>query len=459
MRNEPDERPVDDSAGTIFDGWEELTWRERRERRFARWLSPPGVEFAGQEQKRLYQARVQGVVDAIELKKPERLPIYVMLGIYCAHWAGWTTRDACDDYRGFAPQWARMHEEFDLDFVSDPLPPTRVWELMGAKMVKWPGHGVGDDDDWQYCNEQNMRDDEYELLIEDPSDFWLRRLLPRFAEAYEPLQLLYPLTSVTDAPSLVYRTAPFADPQVVEGFQTLAEAGAVALDYLEVFGGASADLTSRCGMPVIAGASIYAPYDVLTDTLRGTKGMVMDQVRRPDKILAAAQHLVMRQVETALADLRRAACPIVSIPLHKGADGWMSDEDFRTFYWPTLKQLVKGLIDEGAVPMLFAEGSYNQRLAAVTDPELPAGSVIWYFENTDMVKARHALRDYACIMGNVPSSLLALGPASEVAAYTGRLLDDVAVDGGFILAPGSVLDDARAEAVKALIHTARTWLG
>ena len=84
----------------------------------------------------------------------------------------------------------------------------------------------------------------------------------------------------------------------------------------------------------------------------------------------------------------------------------------------------------------FAEGSYNQRLSAIVDDELPAGSVIWYFDRTDMVAAKRALGGYACICGNVPAPTLALGPASEVAEYTMQLLDDVATDGGFVLAPG-----------------------
>ena len=35
--------------------------------------------------------------------------------------------------------------------------------------------------------------------------------------------------------------------------------------------------------------------------------------------------------------------PIVFIPLHKGADGFMSDEQFKKFYWPTLRDLIDGL--------------------------------------------------------------------------------------------------------------------
>jgi hypothetical protein len=39
--------------------------------------------------------------------------------------------------------------------------------------------------------------------------------------------------------------------------------------------------------------------------------------------------------------------PRVFIPLHKGADGWMSREQFLKFYWPTLHEMMLALIDKG----------------------------------------------------------------------------------------------------------------
>ena len=43
------------------------------------------------------------------------------------------------------------------------------------------------------------------------------------------------------------------------------------------------------------------------------------------------------------------------MPLHKGADGFLSGKDFEELYWPTLKAVIVGLIDEGLVPQLFVE--------------------------------------------------------------------------------------------------------
>jgi len=43
----------------------------------------------------------------------------------------------------------------------------------------------------------------------------------------------------------------------------------------------------------------------------------------------------------------------------------MSDKHFQTFRWPTLKKVIMGLINEGFVPLLFADGGYNSRLEVI----------------------------------------------------------------------------------------------
>ena len=59
--------------------------------------------------------------------------------------------------------------------------------------------------------------------------------------------------------------------------------------------------------------------------------------------------------------------PFAMLPLHKGADGFMSDADFKKFYWPTFKATLLGLIEAGLVPFMLVEGGYNDRLEVIAD--------------------------------------------------------------------------------------------
>jgi uroporphyrinogen-III decarboxylase len=145
----------------------------------------------------------------------------------------------------------------------------------------------------------------------------------------------------------------------------------------------------------------------------------------------------------------------VYITLHKGADGFMSPDQFKTFYWPSLKELMLALIDEGLNPCPFFEGEYDTRLEHLK--ELPRGKVLAQFENTDLFRAKEIVGDTVCICGNVPISLLHAGSPDEVKDYCKKLIDTVGKGGGLIIAPKSVLDDAKPENVRAMIDFTKAY--
>jgi uroporphyrinogen-III decarboxylase len=145
----------------------------------------------------------------------------------------------------------------------------------------------------------------------------------------------------------------------------------------------------------------------------------------------------------------------VLFPLHKGADGWMSEKQFDTFYWPTLKKVMDALIEEGIICMLFAEGSYNTRLEKATD--FPKGSVVWWFDQSDMVGAKKILGNKFCIEGNVPSSLIVTGSPKDVKERCRRLIEECGKGGGYILGAGCIADDPKLENLQAMMEAIREY--
>jgi hypothetical protein len=116
------------------------------------------------------------------------------------------------------------------------------------------------------------------------------------------------------------------------------------------------------------------------------------------------------------------------MPLHKGDDTFMSDEQFERFYWPSLRRLFLAMIEEGLVPFPFAEGRYNSRLKQITDT--PRSGVVWYFDQTDMAQAKKVLGNVSCIVGNVPSSIVMTGTSTQVKENCRRLIETCAPGGG-----------------------------
>ncbi len=133
----------------------------------------------------------------------------------------------------------------------------------------------------------------------------------------------------------------------------------------------------------------------------------------------------------------------------------MSPDQFNTFYWPTLKKLVLRLIDEGLNPFLLWEGDCTSRLETIA--EIPKGKAVYWFERTDIFKAKEILGDTVCIRGNVPSSIMSTGTPDDVKAYCRKLIDGVGKEGGFIMDSSTVMDDAKPENAKAMIDFTKEY--
>lgn len=436
----------------LTENWDKLSPQEKYEERF-KILMNPGIEFASPEAEKNYKLRVQMLKDVIELKKPARVPINVFVGFYPAIYAGLTAQDMMYDYEKLGIAFKKFHADFKTDTLvsSFLLGPGKVFEALDYKLYQWPGHGTPPDASYQCVEKEYMKDSEYDLLINDPSGYWMRYYLPRTFGAFEPWQALPPWTDLVELPFVGATMIPFGLPHVQESFKRLLEAGQAALEWVGAFSAIDGENIAVHGVPPIFGGFAKAPFDTLGDTLRGTKHIMLDMFRRPEKLLKALDRLVSVNIDMGVRAATANRHPIVFMPLHKGADGFLSNADFARFYWPTLKAVIIGLINEGLVPYLFVEGSYNTRLDFLTDPEIPKGKAIWVFDDTNMVNVKKALGGKACFGGNVSGSMLKAGTPAEVEDYVKFLMENVAQDGGYMLTNGVVIDDAEPENLQAMI--------
>ena len=198
-----------------------------------------------------------------------------------------------------------------------------------------------------------------------------------------------------------------------------------------------------------------APFDLLADFFRGSKGIMLDMYRRPEILLKACEKVLPFLLERALLPARASGNPRVMIPLHKGTDGSLSREQYLRFYWPTLRELMLALIKEGMVPCPFFEGEYMSRLDIIKD--MPPGKACYKFESMDMAKAREVLGDGIALRGGVPVSLLVTSTPDRVREHVKRLIETVGKRGGLIIDVSTNLNDARPENVRALFDAAREY--
>ena len=429
----------------------------KSEQMFQTWLTGNGVKFVDQEAEKAYRERVTRIIDAIRLEKvPDRVPVCPVTGLFAAYYSGITVQDLMYDY----DKAAAAFKKYVFDFAPDAYvgmfldPPGRFFEILDYRLYQWPGHGVPANFSYQCLEDEYMKADEYDALIQDPTDFWLRVYLPRVFGTLKPLEKLAPLTDVMEIVMTCGSFIPFGLPDVQAAFKAILEAGSEAVRWAGVAVAVDQEIQGK-GFPAFFGGASKAPFDILGDTLRGTHGIMLDMYRQPEKLLRAMEVLTPLAIRMGASQAKAAGNPLVFMPLHKGADGFLSDQQFKTFYWPTLQKVILGLIEEGLVPFLFAEGGYNTRLEIIRD--LPRGKTVWLFDHTDMARAKEILGDIACIAGNVPISLLTLGTAQEVKDYCRQLINTAGKGGGFILCNGAVIDDVPPENLHALIDSAREF--
>ena len=439
--------------------WGELTPEQKLRHRLDVWLDPD-VQFASPDAEEAYKARVRRLTDAILLEKtPDRVPVPLLVTeLYPLARAGLTPYDGMYDF----DRASKAYVDFNLDLQPDSMvsprvatTPGRVFDLLDYRLYSWPGAGVSREASFQYNESEWMAADEYDRLIEDPTDFILRRYLPRVAGAFAGLG---ELGSVFDPFSITQITGfveTFARPGVVDALQRLMAAGREAAAWRSRLG-AIVEQLQGLGFPPFTGPQIRAPFDLLGDYLRGTRGVSLDLYRQPEKVVAACESLAPVLVRWTLEKTTPGTLPCLFGPLHKGDDAHLSMEQFETFYWPTLRTVLLALIDEGFIPLLFAEGKMDSRLERIA-ADLPKGRTVWLLDRTDMVHAKATLGRVAALQGNVPLSLLQTATPAEVRERCRRLIEDVGPGGGFLLDSGAVIQQGKEENIRAMIQAARDF--
>jgi hypothetical protein len=436
-----------------------ISSEEKQEVLFQRWLSPLDSQgktliFQNLETERAYKSRITRMKNAVQMKKlPDRVPVLVLPSYFPVYNAGITPHDAMYDYAKLTAAYKKFLLEYQPDgnLGADMPGPGKFYEALDYKIYSWPGHGVPPERSHQAIEGEYMMADEYDSLIHDPSNFMGNVYFPRVFGALDSFKMLPAYTGILEIYGLAYNFIPFGLPPMQATLKALMEAGNEALKWVTAIAAWNEE-TTAAGYPGIIGGYTKAPFDVIGDTLRGTRGIMLDIYRQPAKLLEALEALTPLMIKMGVGSAQSNGKPFIFMPLHKGADGFLSDAQFKKFYWPTLRKVMMGLIGEGVVPLVAAEGGYNSRLDIVQD--LPKGTTLWMIDQSDIFKAKKSLGSVACLAGNVPSSMLNMATPQQVKGYVKKLIDECAPGGGYMVCNGSFFDEARAENVHAMVDFA-----
>lgn len=408
-----------------------------------------------------YELRARRIDDAIALREPDQVPCAPEFLTFPFLWAGYTMAEVNYDMEKAEDAIRKYMNHFQpdmggCDFGSLFCGQMQWMDRLGTRWIQWAGQKdgkiVGENSIFQYVEKEYMGEDEYDELLSDYTGWVTRKYIPRTQKALEPLANV-DFRSMRGYGFLA-GTLQFCDPKVMEAFELLGRIGREYAAYLDEVARFNQEIVDMGFVQKYAGTATVA-FDELSDLLRGTIGTMTDLMDQPEKVKRAVEMFVPGSLDGAVAQARNSNGRLVMIPLHKGMDTFLSDEQYREFYWDGLLRLVNGLIEHGLTPWIHAEGPYDSRVECLMD--LPKGKCLLHFEQADMRRVKRLLGDVACLSGGISSQMLTYGTRESVADAVKENIDILAPGGGYLFDLGDSMGECRPELVETMFDTVRTY--
>jgi len=278
----------------------------------------------------LLEARIARLTTTMNLCEPDRVPAVGNINSWAAHYTGKSLLDFSFAYDTGAVKdsYACIAREFSFDAMNPPggSRPGSMYSSLGSTEFSFyqadgaPHPGV------QHLGRTNMEASEYPELIADAYRFIVDKLLPRRFPALRG-------SGARRAMNLAKGALLFQE------FQTSAVAPTVRF------------LREEYGLPVLTSSSTEMPLDLLADYFRGFSGVLMDIRRCPNELKAACEALLPLLLAKAIGNSKREDFPTVFIPLH--IPTYLKPNDFHSFYFPTFKAVIEGIVKAGRRSPLF----------------------------------------------------------------------------------------------------------
>ena len=307
--------------------------------------------------------------------------------------------DMMQAHYNFAPLTEKAIEKVCQTFTTD-VSPTRslrfanVYQHLGAKNWIMGSNGV-----IQHPEIATMNVEDYDEFIAAPYKTIIEKFLPRVC------------------------TAVGKDP--IQGGINLATAYGAYKNIAGVQQGIVGKIMGKYGyVPGFAtNQMIQAPFDVLSDQLRGFTGVNMDTRRIPEKVKAAVNVITPMMVKMATPIVMRPGL-ITFIPLHLGP--FLNRKIFEELFWPSLEDTVVQLDKIGVACSLFVEQDWTRYADFLS--RLPKSSIMYMEAGDPKVFADTVGKDH--VIGGFYDPTISLGRSKEACIDEAKRLLDIVMKTG-----------------------------
>ncbi|ADL07554.1 uroporphyrinogen decarboxylase family protein [Thermosediminibacter oceani] len=378
--------------------------------------------------KALQQERISIYQDVYNDKIPKRVPVNIGLPFeVIAQFGG---LDLCE------AQWNPAIVEEAVDKICQTVY-SDICVFMGSmrypsfyEILKSQSFRMASNGFIQHPEVTGMFPEDYDYLIENPYDCLLERVIPRQYKAFNPEDPIN--CAINLAKSILAYNDDFM------------QSGIIIKKMEEKYGYYPGGLFS--------GGFTEAPFDFLSDQLRGFKGISMDIRRMPDKVAAACDALYPIVFKMGLPP---ANSNQIFIPLHMPP--FMREKDFEKLYWPSFKRLLDEYASMGIHCILFCEHDWTRYLDYLY--ELPTDTILW-FEYGDPKVIKEKLGKKHIITGLYPVMNLKTKTKEECVEEVKRYIDILAPGGKYIFnfdKTPLLYGDIKLECLCAVAETVRDY--
>ena len=407
----------------------------------------------------ILEERQKRIDDAIALRESDRVPITANGQCYPMYNAGYTVADAVYDFDVYAESTIKYITQYEPDAAGGGMTiPGQgpIFDLLRMKNLVIPGapdNRISKNSTQQFLEYTVLQEDDMDFFMKDYTGWLLSKGYPAVSGLLEPLSgwdfARHTVNAYIDGLLRMLST-----PESREMMQTIWKITDMEAELnkkkMALFG-----KFIELGFPVTGGGGSLVPFDAYSDFYRGTIETMSDLYEHPDVIF----HFMDRNIEYVLDDItaqaKMAPGKWLFMPLHKGMDTFLTDQQYKDFYWKYLQRMINHIIEVGMVPFVYTEGPYDSRIKHLT--EVPKGKVVYSFEKVDPSYVKRELGDIACIQGIFPIYLLHYGTKQQVIDEAKRLIDILAPGGGYIFSTDAGFDHAKPENVEAMFDTVKTY--
>lgn len=344
----------------------------------------------------LYDDRLNRVRAAMNFQAVDKIPFLSGGPAAMAAYEGVRLKDYCDDMELCCTTNIKFCQDFNVDGCQASIYSPHILPALWLSDVKAPGYnGLGDNELWQVEEAERMTQDDYDKILEEGFPKWQADFLQKFF------------------PGETEKAQPY-------------------FDYLPT----AEKRFKEEGIPSLVNAIFESPFEQLCGA-RSLITFLTEDIMDPDMedtILDVFDHMHKLNMENYEKQCKSGNLLGVWVGGWRGTPSMLSPAMFEKYSWKYMRDYIDLCVQYHVIPICHLDSDWTLGMKYFN--EFPKHSVIAALDGkTDMRKAREAVGDNVCLMGDVPAEMLAFSTPEKVYEYCMNLIKDVGPT-GYIMCSG-----------------------